>query len=66
MLDPVTEVEQKVTQFQQVVEALRTSIGEVVVGQEAVINDVLTALFAGGHVLSRFEGVHRELQVSGA
>lgn len=55
MLDPVAEVEQKVTQFQQVVEALRTSIGEVVVGQEAVINDVLTALFAGGHVL--LEGV---------
>ncbi len=55
MVDQVTEVEEKVARFQHIVEELRTTIGSVVVGQEAVIDDVLTALFAGGHVL--LEGV---------
>ncbi len=36
-------------------QALRTELGKAVIGQPAVIEDVLTALIAGGHVL--LEGV---------
>lgn len=36
-------------------QALRTELRKAVIGQDAVIDDVLTALIAGGHVL--LEGV---------
>lgn len=55
MMDPVAKVEERVAQFQEVVQQLRASIAQVIVGQDAIVNDVLTALFAGGHVL--LEGV---------
>ena len=39
----------------QLAQALRQELQKVVIGQDAVIDDVLTALIAGGHVL--LEGV---------
>ena len=42
-------------QFQQRFQRLRTEIGKRIVGHHTVIEDVLTAMFAGGHVL--LEGV---------
>ena len=36
-------------------EAVRVAVGSVLVGQDDVVEGVLTALFAGGHVL--LEGV---------
>ena len=39
----------------QLAQAIRTELGKAVVGQASVIDDVLTALIAGGHVL--LEGV---------
>jgi MoxR-like ATPase len=39
----------------QLAQALRTELRKAVIGQDAVIDDVLTALIAGGHVL--LEGV---------
>lgn len=46
--DPVAE-------FRNTFERIRDQIGQVVVGHRTVIEEVLTALFAGGHVL--LEGV---------
>ena len=42
-------------QFQADFSAIRTEIGQVIVGQERVVESVLTALFCGGNVL--LEGV---------
>ena len=36
-------------------QALRTAVGEVIVGQTVVVDGALIALFAGGHIL--LEGV---------
>src|ERR1041385_6987765 len=47
-IDPVTHANQMLT-------SLRAAIGQAVVGQPAVIDQVLTALLASGHVL--IEGV---------
>ncbi|MCP1338324.1 MoxR family ATPase [Idiomarina sp. M1R2S28] len=44
-----------ITEFQQLFDRIRDEVGQVMVGQQAVIDSVLTALFAGGHVL--LEGV---------
>ncbi len=41
--------------FRQMFERLQQEIGRIIVGQEAVVEDVLVSLFAGGHVL--LEGV---------
>ncbi|MCS7029012.1 MAG: MoxR family ATPase [Bacteroidia bacterium] len=38
-------------QIQEVAQQLRTQISKVIVGQEAAIDQMLVALFAGGHVL---------------
>ena len=43
------------TRFREVHEKVRTELHKAIVGQDAVIDSVLTALFAGGHVL--LEGV---------
>ncbi len=42
-------------EFRKVVAALRAEIGRVIVGQEEVVEQLLVAFFAGGHVL--LEGV---------
>jgi MoxR-like ATPase len=47
--------EEQIQTFRQAYSALRAELGKVIVGQEAVIEGTLQALFAGGHVL--LEGV---------
>jgi MoxR-like ATPase len=47
--------EQQIQTFRDSYTALRAEIGKVVVGQDAIVEGTLTALFAGGHVL--LEGV---------
>jgi MoxR-like ATPase len=47
--------EEQIQTFRQAHAALRAELGKVIVGQEAVIEGTLQALFAGGHVL--LEGV---------
>ena len=46
---------EKLQQATQVLSALRTEIGRAVVGQQAIVDQTLIALIAGGHVL--IEGV---------
>ena len=45
----------RVDEFVRAYGALRTEVGKVIVGHAEIINGVLTAMFAGGHVL--LEGV---------
>src|SRR5262250_1035250 len=47
--------EQQIETFRQAYAALRAEIGQVIVGQESILEGTLIALFAGGHVL--LEGV---------
>jgi MoxR-like ATPase len=47
--------EQQIETFRQAHSALRAELGKVIVGQDAVVEGTLIALFAGGHVL--LEGV---------
>ena len=47
--------EQQISQFRTTYTALRTEIGKVLVGQDAIVEYTLIALFGGGHVL--LEGV---------
>ena len=47
--------EDQIQQFRQAYAAVHEEIGKVIVGQEAVVEGTLIALFAGGHVL--LEGV---------
>jgi MoxR-like ATPase len=47
--------EQAVAAFAETVAKVRTEVGKLVVGQQAVLDGVLTCLFAGGHAL--LEGV---------
>src|SRR5947199_4903989 len=47
--------EARAARFREQFEALRAEVGRVVVGQTEVVESVLTALLAGGHVL--LEGV---------
>ena len=47
--------EEKILKFRETHEALRDEIGKVIVGQEAIVDGTLNALFANGHVL--LEGV---------
>ena len=49
------DTEQTIQQFRDAYAALRAEIGKVVVGQDAIVEGTLIALFAGGHVL--LEGV---------
>src|SRR5437762_14097961 len=48
-------VEEQIQNFRQTYAALRAEIGKVIVGQDAIVEGTLSALFAGGHVL--LEGV---------
>src|SRR2546430_7761201 len=47
--------EEQIQTFRQSYTALRTEIGKVIVGHDAIVEGTLIALFAGGHVL--LEGV---------
>ena len=47
--------EAQINQFRTTYTALRTEIGKVLVGQDAIVESTLIALFGGGHVL--LEGV---------
>jgi MoxR-like ATPase len=47
--------EEQIQTFREAYAALRAQIGQVIVGQEAIVEGTLIALFAGGHVL--LEGV---------
>jgi MoxR-like ATPase len=47
--------EQQIESFRQAYSALRAEIGQVIVGQESIVEGTLISLFAGGHVL--LEGV---------
>jgi MoxR-like ATPase len=47
--------EAQIAQFRQTYSALRAEIGKVLVGQDAIVDSTLIALFGGGHVL--LEGV---------
>jgi len=47
----MAEIEAKAAQFRERFEALRTAIGKVIVAQNDVVENVLIAIFAGGHVL---------------
>jgi len=50
-----SHLEARAAEFREKFAAIRTEIHKVIVGQEKVIDDVLTVLFAGGHCL--LEGV---------
>ncbi len=55
-LSPTAEPEAAaITRFQEQFAALEAAVGQVVVGQEAIIRQTLIAMIAGGHVL--LEGV---------
>jgi MoxR-like ATPase len=43
--------DERIEQFHEVANRLRAAVGEVVVGQEIVVEEVLLCLFAGGHAL---------------
>ncbi|HJO09430.1 MAG TPA: MoxR family ATPase, partial [Verrucomicrobiota bacterium] len=47
--------EGQIDKFKEAYNSLRSEIGKVIVGQEAIVDGTLTALFANGHVL--LEGV---------
>jgi MoxR-like ATPase len=49
------ELEQAVTDFNRVFQAIETEIGRVIVGNREIVRRTLSAIFAGGHVL--LEGV---------
>ena len=53
--DDIESVKRACSEFREVYQRLRTAIGSVIVGQDEVVDLVLTALFADGHVL--LEGV---------
>lgn len=55
MHDMVEAVRQDAAEFRQTFEAIRDEVARMIVGQRGVIDGVLTALMAGGHVL--LEGV---------
>src|SRR5271169_3828750 len=52
---PKQSPDQRVAEFQQVFARAEEEVGKVIVGHRDVVRKVLTALFAGGHVL--IEGV---------
>lgn len=56
-IDPGTQTHaaQQRQRASQLAQAVRTELQKAVIGQNTVIDDVLTALIAGGHVL--LEGV---------
>lgn len=55
MIDTPTQLQRDTERFAQRFDALATAVGKVVVGQPSLVQEVLVALFARGHVL--IEGV---------
>jgi MoxR-like ATPase len=55
MTSPAASAKQAVDHFRATFTAIKTEIGKFIVGQEDVVEDVLTAVVCGGHVL--LEGV---------
>ena len=53
--EDVESVKRACAAFREVYARLRSEIGKIIVGQDAVVDETLTALFADGHVL--LEGV---------
>jgi len=51
MPDTRTATMDDVRQFNQACDTLRAEIGKVIVGQDRVVEELLIALFAGGHCL---------------
>jgi len=51
MAEPSIDVEAKVKAFAETFAAVKAEIGKVIVGQDAIVEGALVALFAGGHVL---------------
>ena len=49
--DQISDPEAAVGKLNEAYQQMRAELGQVIVGQEEVIDDVLTALFAKGHVL---------------
>ena len=47
--------EDKISKFREIHDSLRAEIGKVIVGQNAIVEGTVNALFANGHVL--LEGV---------
>jgi MoxR-like ATPase len=48
-------VEERCKDFREMFESLRREVGKVIVGYDAIVENVLLSLFCGGHVL--LEGV---------
>src|SRR5258705_4724496 len=48
-------IEEQIQNFRETYAGLRAEIGKIIVGQDAIVEGTLSALFAGGHVL--LEGV---------
>ena len=55
MSENIKDVEKKCHEFRVTFEKLRAEVGKVIVGHTDIVNEVLIALFCGGHVL--LEGV---------
>ena len=51
----MSDLERDIDRFREQAEKLRTTLGRVIVGHEPAIEQVITALFAGGHAI--LEGV---------
>ncbi len=51
MSENIQDVEKKCHEFRLIFEKLRSEIGKVIVGHSEIVEDVLVALFCGGHVL---------------
>ena len=54
-MNDVAQIEAEIAHFRREIAVARAEIGKVIVGQERVVEGVLTALLCGGHVL--LEGV---------
>ena len=54
-MNDIAALQAEIADFQKTLEQVRAEIARVIVGQERVVDGVLTALIAGGHVL--LEGV---------
>jgi MoxR-like ATPase len=51
MAENVAALESEVKRFRQAIDRLSAALGQVIAGQDAVIEHVLCALLAGGHIL---------------
>lgn len=52
---PAMTTEESIARFRETYAAVRAEVGKVMVGQDAIVEGTLTAIFGGGHVL--LEGV---------